>query len=42
MIAIITKRVISIDSTKSNAGGGRGLFLQDPSTGLDVVTVSQR
>ena len=30
MIAIITERVISSDSTKSNAGGGRGLFRQDP------------
>lgn len=30
MIAIITERVITIDSTESNAGRGRGLFCQDP------------
>lgn len=30
MIAIITERVITIDSTESNAGRGRGLFRQDP------------
>lgn len=30
MIAIITERVITIDSTESNAGRGRGLFHQDP------------
>lgn len=28
MIAVITESAISVDSTKSNAGGGRGLFLQ--------------
>lgn len=30
MIAFIAERVITIDSPKSNAGGGRGLLHRDP------------
>lgn len=41
MVAVITERVITVDSRKSNAGEGEGYSSRTPG-GLNVVRVSQR